>query len=65
VPQLIVHFHFDQHIAGIEHALTGHFLAVPQFDNFFSRDEELADLVIEAKRLGAAAQRVGYFLLES
>jgi hypothetical protein len=56
MPQLVVHFHLDQHIAGIQHALAGDFLAGAQFHNFFGGDQDLADLRRESECFGAAAQ---------
>ena len=65
MPQLIVHFHLHQHVSGIEQALAGDLLAAAQFHHFFGGNQNLADLVGEAKSLGAAPQRIRHLLLET
>ena len=51
VPELVVHFHFDEHVAGINQALAGDLFAAAQLDNFFGRDQDLPDLVGETEGL--------------
>ncbi len=65
MPELIVHLHLDQHVSGIEQPLAGNFLAGAQLHHFLGGDQDLADLVGEAERLGAALERIGHLLLEA
>ena len=44
VPALVVHDHFDQHVAWKESTLGGTFLTVLDFDNFFGRHKDAAEL---------------------
>ena len=65
MPQLVVHFHFHQHVARIEQPLAGDLLAAAQFHYFFGRNQDLADLSANPKGLRAGAQRFRDLLLES
>src|SRR3984957_5201596 len=47
MPDVIVHVHFDQHVAGIEHALGGVLLAAAHFGDRLGRDQHLADLFLQ------------------
>src|SRR2546422_6663469 len=53
VPDVVVHVHFDQHVAGIEHALGGVLLAAADFCDRLGRDQHFADLVLQPESLHA------------
>jgi hypothetical protein len=49
VPGIVVHFHLDQDVAREELALRDALLAALHFDDFFDRNENLAELVLHAQ----------------
>src|SRR5271166_2232266 len=49
VPDIVVHVHFNQHVTGIEHALTGVFLAAANFSHRLSRDQNPPDPVLQLR----------------
>ena len=65
VPEFVVHFHFHQHVARIEHALAGDLFAVAKLNHFFGRDQQLANAIGKTKCLGTGAQRFGNLLLKT
>src|SRR5690606_28039346 len=56
VPGVVVHFHFDQHVAGEEAALTDGALPVLHLHDFLGRHEDAAELVLHAGALDALLQ---------
>ena len=64
MPGVIVHVHFDQHVARIAHARRNHFFAAAHFDHRFGRNDDLADLVRKAERRHAAFQAFLHLLLK-
>jgi hypothetical protein len=56
VPGVVVHVHFDQHIAGEELPLGNALLAVLHFDHFLDRNQHLAELVLHAGASDALEQ---------
>src|ERR1017187_5639130 len=65
VPQRVVHFHFHQHVAGIDQTLAGDLFAVTQLHHFFGRNQNLSDLIGKSEGVGAGAQRFLHLVLES
>src|ERR1039457_1591627 len=64
MPQRVAHFHFHQHVTGINQALTGDLLAVAQFHHFFGGDQHLPDLVRKTEGFGTRAQRFRHLVLK-
>src|SRR5713101_7597548 len=65
VPDMIVHVHFDQHVAGIKHALGRVLFAAANFGDRLGRDQHFADLVLQPESLHARFERFLHFALES
>src|SRR3954471_20562769 len=65
MPKLVVHLHFNKHIAGIQQTLAGHLFAVAEFDNLFRRNQHLAKTIGESERLCSRLKRFGYLLFKS
>ncbi|CAI8864575.1 Secreted protein [Pseudomonas soli] len=63
VPSPFVHFHLDQYIAREEFALALALLAVAHFNDFFGRDQDLAEFVFHASQLDALDQGAHHMLL--
>src|SRR5215831_13958005 len=49
MPDMVVHVHFHQHVAGIEHAFHRILLATTNFRHRFSRNQHAPDFVFETK----------------
>src|SRR5947209_608713 len=65
VPHVVVHIHFHQHIAGIEHSFAGVLLAAANLGDRLGRDQHAADLVLQTKCLHPRFQRLAHFALKS
>ena len=65
VPDVIVHVHFDQHVAGIEHALGGVLLAAAHFGDRLGRDQHFADLVLQSEGGDARLERLFHLALKA
>jgi hypothetical protein len=46
---VLVHLHLHEHVARVELALALALLAVAHLDDFLGRDEDLAELALEAR----------------
>src|SRR6266511_3987015 len=64
VPDFVVHVHFDQNVAGIEHALAGVLLVVANLGDGLGGDQDLADAVFESEGPDARLQRLLHLALE-
>src|SRR5271157_2542318 len=65
VPDVIVHVHLHQHVAGIEHALRGVLLAATDFGDRLGRNQHLADFVLQPEGLHARFERFPHLALEA
>ena len=65
MPHVIVHVHFDQYVAGIEHALDRIFLAAADLSDRFSWNQHAANLFFQCKGAHARLQRFFDLALES
>ena len=65
VPDMVVHVHFDQHVAGIEHALGGVLLAAAHFGDRLGRDQHFADLLLQTEGDHARFERLLYLALKA
>ena len=65
VPDVIVHVHFNQHVAGIEHALGGVLLAAADFGHRFGRDQHFADLLLQPEGVDPRLQRFFHLALKA
>ena len=63
VPSPFIHLHLDQYIAREEFTLTLALLAIAHFDDFFGRDQDLAETVFHASQLDALDEGAHYMLL--
>ena len=64
VPDVIVHVHFNQHVAGIEHALGGVLLAAAHFGDGFGGDQHFADLLLQPESRDPRLQRLLHLALK-
>src|SRR5262245_33615516 len=65
VPRVVGHVHLDQDVAGEEPLRRHHLLAAAHFDDVLSRNQHLADVLLQPVRLDAFGQRLGHLLLEA
>ena len=62
---LLISFHFDQDVAGIEHFLGNNSLPAANFHDFLGRNQHVMNLTVESERSNTTLQALGYFLLKS
>src|SRR5690554_1155393 len=65
VPTRIIHLHLDQHIAGIELALTLAALTVAHLNDFFRRHQDLTKAILHAVHLHTLLKRTHNMLLKA
>ncbi len=65
VPGVVVHIHFHQHVAGIQHPRGNHLLAAANFHDVLGRNHHPADLFLQPERGHAAFQAFLHLLLKS
>src|SRR5215469_3277288 len=65
VPDVVIHVHFHQHIAGIEHALDGVLLATANFGNSLGSNQHAANFFFQAEGVHARLQRLFHLALKS
>src|SRR5436190_12127307 len=65
VPGVVIHLHFDEHVAGEELALGHVLLAALHLDHLLDRHEDLAEFVVHASAIDAVRERARHRLLEA
>src|SRR5437588_11960393 len=65
MPHVVIHVHFHQHGAGIEHALTGVLLAPANCGDGPGGNQHAPDLVLQTERLDARLQRLPHLALKA
>ena len=65
VPEVVVEFHLDQHVAGQEDALDGVLLAVAQLGDRLGRNHDAADAVLQAEGRDAALEGLAHLALKA
>src|ERR1700674_2233466 len=65
VPGVVVHVHFHQDVAGIQHARGSDFLAAANFQHILGRNHHPADFILQPEGRHAALKALLHLLLKS